>query len=188
MYLCSRRLCPGDLELIFSCNIYWLQVGLPHELDKELNTVGLSDFGGAADSSIADTRVCAHYRIFEEEDGSSRLCGAVINGEGFDGKVSFVEFDEDFKLLNKRTFTIPGSRVSILHDMSVTENYYILVDNKLNFDFWKFLTEYIPGQASFVSCTSLDASTRKIYLVPRPGRANRGPYCEWVLFVKWAVF
>lgn len=152
------------------------EVGLPHELDKDLSTIGLSDFGGMVDPTGSESRVCAHYRIFEEADGSNRLCGAIMDGQGLGVNITFVEFDEDFKPVQKRTQPLPGGRLSILHDLSVTENYYILIDNNLNFDAWHYLTKYLPGEASFVSCTSIDKSARKVYLIPRPGRLNRGPY------------
>ena len=170
--------CLSHLKANLGRALTWLQVGLPHELDKELNTIGLSDFGGTVDPTGSEERVCAHYRIFEETDGSNRLCGAVMTGQGLGVNITFVEFDEDFKPVQKRTQPLPSGRLSILHDLSVTENYYILIDNNLNFDAWQFLTKYLPGQASFVSCTSIDRSARKVYLIPRPGRSNRGPYCK----------
>lgn len=56
----------------------------------------------------------------------------------------------------ERTYTLPDGAFGFPHDMLVTDNYYIIVENPTRMDFWKFLTKYTVGQACLAECMVMD--------------------------------
>jgi all-trans-8'-apo-beta-carotenal 15,15'-oxygenase len=73
----------------------------------------------------------------------------------------------------------------MVHDIAVTEDYYVVVMGPIVFSPSKFITEYITSRCSIAECLVYDPSTpTKIHLVPRPkaaaGRKGRGRTVWWI--------
>lgn len=54
--------------------------------------------------------------------------------------------------------TMVDSVFGFFHDILVTENYYVLLENPTRMDFWKLLTQYTPGKACIAECLYVDKS------------------------------
>ena len=51
---------------------------------------------------------------------------------------------------------MPDSVFGMFHDMLVTENYYILLENPTRINAWKLLTQYTTGKACIAECLYMD--------------------------------
>jgi all-trans-8'-apo-beta-carotenal 15,15'-oxygenase len=69
-----------------------------------------------------------------------------------------------------------GGGFGFYHDMLVTENYYIVLENPLSLDFKKLIFGYSIGRACIAECLRFDVRKRtKVHLIPRPGRKGKLP-------------
>jgi all-trans-8'-apo-beta-carotenal 15,15'-oxygenase len=50
------------------------------------------------------------------------------------------------------TLRLPDAAFAFLHDILVTENYYVILENPTRLDIWKLLTKYVPGKACIAEC------------------------------------
>lgn len=82
--------------------------------------------------------------------------------------------------VHQTAVTLPGAIFGFFHDMSVTDNYYVLVENPLRLNLMKLLTRYMLGRACIAECLGLDPA--KPMKVPA-----RFPYRLCVLCVRWAL-
>jgi hypothetical protein len=55
-------------------------------------------------------------------------------------------------------YTLPDAAFGFVHDLLVTDNYYVLLENPTRLDFWKLLTKYTVGQAGIAECLYMDSS------------------------------
>jgi carotenoid cleavage dioxygenase-like enzyme len=140
----------------------------PYALNPDtLETIG----HGACDlSSVMHT---SHYRTVTEPDGSRR-CVAFLNevdwranaGVGTT-KAVFYEFDEQGKEVSRRAYDYPASYV---HDLVVTENYYILFDCPIKIDFPAVFTKYIFERSCLSELICEDTERRPLFRIfPRRG-------------------
>eukprot|EP00798_Chlamydomonas_sp_ICE-L_P006099 gene6099-2697_t len=130
--------------------------GLPFDLDPStLATKGETDLDGQI-----GRRLSGHYRITTDPET---------------GVKSLITFAAE----TSHTLFVP---ITFVHDMVVTDSYYILVLGPLEFDMKRFVTEYIWGQSSIAQCLKYTGKgntkclnytgkgSTKILLYPRPGR------------------
>lgn len=62
---------------------------------------------------------------------------------------------------------LPDAAFAFMHDMMVTDNYYVVFENPIRMDFQKLVTKYVFGQACIAECLYLDKSRQtKVRLLP----------------------
>ena len=146
---------------------------LPYELrEADLKTTGRTDLGGAIDSPYFS----AHNRIVTERDGSRRLVAFSSSEAMLDNQITVWEFDEAGRQVEKVEVRLPGAAFGFFHDVAVTENYYVFLENSVRLDLKKFGTECMFGKACIAECLQHREDIRsKVHLIPRRGaqRAER---------------
>lgn len=75
-----------------------------------------------------------------------------------DALITLWEYDDQFQCLHKIKRTLPAAAFGFFHDVAVTENYYVLLENPTRLDFWKLLSEYTVGKACIAECLTFDQS------------------------------
>jgi all-trans-8'-apo-beta-carotenal 15,15'-oxygenase len=66
-----------------------------------------------------------------------------------------------------------GATFGFFHDILVTENYYVAVENPIRMNFGRLLTSYTLGRACLAECLESDQQRRtRIHLIPRPGSSS----------------
>jgi all-trans-8'-apo-beta-carotenal 15,15'-oxygenase len=91
--------------------------------------------------------------------------------------VTFYEFDEAGTRRESLTYTLPDTIVTIIHDIAVTENYYIIVEGPVQFSVQKFLREYLLSRCSVAECLVYEPSEQtRVHVIPR----HKGQAGEWV--------
>ncbi|GIL87069.1 hypothetical protein Vretifemale_15228 [Volvox reticuliferus] len=157
--------------LLWAGKLYALwEGGLPHVMDpRSLETLGETRMGGALRGSTFG----GHYKVIEEADGSRRLVG-FSTASGFGGSsITFYEFAEDGSLLHEVVHPLQGVSLAFIHDITVSEHYYIFVLSAMDFDAAKFATSYLLSQCSVAECLAFNPSKpSRVVLVPRPGRPS----------------
>lgn len=69
---------------------------------------------------------------------------------------------------------LPDTQVAIVHDLAVTEHWYVLVSGPLRFYPTRFLGPYMRGSASLAECLVFDPTSQtQVILVPR-GKSAAG--------------
>ncbi|GFR46495.1 hypothetical protein Agub_g8073 [Astrephomene gubernaculifera] len=171
------------------------EAGLPHLMDPAtLDTLRESRMGG----QIRTDTFAAHYRVVHEQqqqqpaaaagpagDGpmgqstssftrSSRRLVAFSNEFSFTGgRAVFYEFDEGGRLLHESEHALPGIDIALIHDMLVTEHWYVLVVGPIRLQPTKFATQYVWGGCSIAECLVFDEKQpTRVMLFPRPGRPS----------------
>lgn len=90
--------------------------------------------------------------------------------------LSFFEFDEQGTLLQRQQHSLPGTSVNIIHDVAVTQHYYVVVEGPIKFDVGRFITQYLTSQCSVAECLVFDEKSRaKIHLIPRLQGKQQAP-------------
>ena len=140
----------------------------PYELDPDtLDTVG---HGASPLSSVMHT---SHYRTVDEPDGSGRRCVAFLNEVDWRSETTgavFYEFDEDGVEVSRRAYDYPASYV---HDLVVTDNYYILFDCPIKIDFPAVFTKYIFEKSCLSELICEDTDRRSLFRIfPRRGESR----------------
>ena len=69
---------------------------------------------------------------------------------------------------------VQGATFGFFHDMLVTDNYYIAVENPISMNFGKLLTAYTLGRACLAECLQFEQRPTRIHLIPRPGTPASG--------------
>lgn len=66
---------------------------------------------------------------------------------------------------------LPGVIIAIIHDVVVTEDYYVIVVGPIDFSMSKFVTQYITSRCSIAECMEYKPQEKPttVHLVPRPG-------------------
>ncbi|MEW5299826.1 MAG: hypothetical protein WDW36_002801 [Sanguina aurantia] len=143
--------------------------GLPHHLDDNLTTVGTDDLAGSVDGNKF---FGAHYRMVSQPDGSKRLIAFSAAEEGHDAMITLWEYDSDFKCLHKGKHTLKAAAFGFFHDLVVTEQYYVFVENPITLNLFRMVTEYTVGKACIAECLEFDrAKQNKVHVIARPGSA-----------------
>eukprot|EP00884_Botryococcus_braunii_P006857 jgi/Botrbrau1/16172/Bobra.0272s0007.1 len=146
---------------------------LPYALDNSLRTLGQTDLEGTVDTPKAFFG--AHYRVERGSGSPGRLVAFNFSEEPTSALLHFFEYDEDFKLLHKSRWDLPGAQFGFFHDFLVTENYYVLLENPIRMNFGKLLTKYMLGQACLAECLEFVSSKpTTVHLLPRPNKAAAG--------------
>jgi all-trans-8'-apo-beta-carotenal 15,15'-oxygenase len=68
-------------------------------------------------------------------------------------------------------YTLPGVTIALIHDLVVTEDYYVISLGPIDFDFGKFVTQYMTSRCSIAECMEYKPTEKPstVHLVPRPG-------------------
>ena len=75
---------------------------------------------------------------------------------------------------------LQGAGFGFFHDIAMSENYYIALENPISMDFRTLLLRYMTGRACLAECLKYDPKKRtKIHLIPRPGRS--GPFLHFCI-------
>jgi len=140
----------------------------PYELDPDtLDTIG------HAASPLSSVMHTSHYRTVDEPDGSGRRCVAFLNEVDWRSettKAVFYEFDEAGNEVSRRAYDYPASYV---HDLVVTDNYYILFDCPIKIDFPAVFTKYIFQKSCLSELICEDTDRRPLFrLFPRRGNSR----------------
>ena len=69
---------------------------------------------------------------------------------------------------------LQGATFGFFHDILVTDNYYIALENPISMDFGKLLTKYTFGRACLAECLTFDNRPTRIHIIPRPGCTTSG--------------
>mmetsp|Transcript_29065 Transcript_29065/g.86040 ORF Transcript_29065/g.86040 Transcript_29065/m.86040 type:complete len:334 (-) Transcript_29065:1069-2070(-) len=84
-------------------------------------------------------------------------------------KLTFYEFDEQGRRVGGKKHTLGDGRITMVHDLCVTDNYYVLVLGSIKMDMSR-LPSYMLGWTSIAECFAFDASLPvRVVLVPRNG-------------------
>ncbi|KAG2485817.1 hypothetical protein HYH03_015527 [Edaphochlamys debaryana] len=150
------------------------EAGLPYALDpSSLETRGESRLGGALEGQ---TTFGGHYRVTPAEaepEGRPRWVGFSTSTSFGGTALRFFEFGEGGELLHTTTHPLKGVSLAFVHDMLVTEHYYVAVMGPVEFDPATFLGRYIFSQASIAECLRYNPSKpTQVILIPRPGRPS----------------
>jgi hypothetical protein len=65
-----------------------------------------------------------------------------------------------------------GATFGFIHDILVTENYYVVLENPISMNVGKLLTKYMLGRACLAECLEFQEQPTRIHLIPRPGCAS----------------
>ena len=93
------------------------------------------------------------------------------------------EFDEAGVLQQQGNYTLPDSMVTIIHDIAVTEHYYVVVEGPVQFDVNKFLGKYLWSNCSVAECLVYNREQpTQVHLIPRDQNAAgmEDSCCCWV--------
>lgn len=66
---------------------------------------------------------------------------------GSDARVRFWEFGPDLGVLHRTERVLPGAAFGFFHDMAMTQDHYLLLENPVRMDYAKLLTEYMLGKS-----------------------------------------
>jgi len=144
------------------------EVGRPYELQPHtLDTVGESDLGGQLGQRLA-----GHYRLARERDGTHRCVafGAQVSLAG--SHLEFYEMDPSGAIAAKSKYPLnTGSDIMFVHDMLVTDHWYVVLMGPMRFDMRRFFTEYAASRTSLAELLVYDKAGRsQILFYPRPGK------------------
>lgn len=66
---------------------------------------------------------------------------------------------------------LQGASFGFFHDLIVTDNSYVVMENPIRMDYVKLLTKYMFAKACLAECLVFDpAKPVKIHLIDRPGK------------------
>lgn len=145
--------------------------GLPHELNPTtLETVGESTVGGQLETPV----LAAHYRVVLTGQGERDWVAFSAN-TGLGGtELLFYEFQEAGGKLrySPKRVPLPGVPMALIHDIAVTEDYYVVHVGPLEFSPGKFVTEYFTSRCAIAECLQYQPNKpSKVWFIPRPGGA-----------------
>ena len=64
-----------------------------------------------------------------------------------------------------------GGTFGFIHDILVTDQHYIVLENPINMNFGKLLTKYTVAKACLAECLQYESSEpTKIHVIKRPGK------------------
>jgi all-trans-8'-apo-beta-carotenal 15,15'-oxygenase len=185
---------PFDLSVKNTANtsfVWWagklaalFEAGLAHVLDPAtLDTLQRDTpvFEGGGDrnqqpaAAIDTPTLGAHYRVCSF---TGRLVMFSVGPSFPEARATFFELDSFGKRVHKTSARLPGTFVPLVHDFSVTENYYVLVEGPVKLSARGFFWEYPRGEKAIAETLEFDDSKRaRVLLIPRPGGrfAGRAP-------------
>ncbi|EFJ50758.1 hypothetical protein VOLCADRAFT_88605 [Volvox carteri f. nagariensis] len=132
---------------------------------------------GAASMSAAAAAAGHAYSGSSDNTCSSSSCRRLVtfsNEFSYGGATAvFYEFDEAGQLLHETRHRLQGLDIALIHDMVVTEHYYVLVVGSIHLDPFKFLTQYALGLCSIAEVMVFDPrQPTRIMMFPRPARPS----------------
>ncbi|CAA7391627.1 unnamed protein product [Spirodela intermedia] len=130
---------------------------------------------------MPEKRLLSHYRV---DARRNRLLMLACNAEDMllpRSNFTFYEFDSNFRLLQKKDFTIPDHLM--VHDWAFTEGHYVLVGNRIKLDVSGSLVAAVSGHSPMISALSVNPSrpTSPIYLLPRFSDGEDGSRRDWAV-------
>jgi all-trans-8'-apo-beta-carotenal 15,15'-oxygenase len=143
------------------------EAGLAHLVDpKTLNTTARDSRIFDADKAAIDSAtIGAHYRVCSF---TGRLVLFSVGPGVPDARVSFFELNENGERVCKATAALPGTRVPLVHDFAITENYYVLVEGPVKLDMRRFFLEYPFGKSAIAETLVFDPQQKaRVHLIPR---------------------
>ncbi|CAA6656165.1 unnamed protein product [Spirodela intermedia] len=145
------------------------------------STRGITTVGGAGVFKMPEKRLLSHYRV---DARRNRLLMLACNAEDMllpRSNFTFYEFDSNFRLLQKKDFTIPDHLM--IHDWAFTEGHYVLVGNRIKLDVSGSLVAAVSGHSPMISALSVNPSrpTSPIYLLPRFSDGEDGSRRDWAV-------
>jgi len=149
--------------------IYWggkllalWEGGEPYQLDpRTLDTIGLDNLNGALSPGEAFS---AHPRIdpHSARDGGAPCLVNFSVKPGISSKITVREFDREGAVLRRYATSLPG--FAFIHDMGISPNYCIFLQDPLMFNPWPFMF----GERPFSECLEFQPKqSRKILLISR---------------------
>jgi all-trans-8'-apo-beta-carotenal 15,15'-oxygenase len=77
-------------------------------------------------------------------------------------------------------YALPGVVIALIHDVVVTNDYYVIVVGPIDFSMSKFVTQYMTSRCSIAECMEYKPQEKPttVHLVPRPG-GKAGKSAEW---------
>ena len=161
------------------------EAGIPYRIDPlSLSTIGTDDMGIGVKSGVPmsiegleildglfGSFVTAHPKVDRiDQKLISFEARGLIPKDGKDPTetrplLTFHEWDSNWKLLSSRRHTLPNTS-STPHDFSITKNYYVVIENRLQGD----TTPYILGLSCPAKCLNIvEDAPMNIHLVSRDG-------------------
>lgn len=68
---------------------------------------------------------------------------------------------------------LQGGSFGFIHDILVTDEHYIILENPIKMNFGKLLSKYALAKACLAECLEYQASKpTKIHVIPRPGKQS----------------
>lgn len=124
--------------------IYWSdkllamwEAGLPYSLNPaNLDTIKLDNLNAILQE---DQPFSAHPHIINSVDGNNKILVnfGVKTQIGLSSKITIFEIDNQWRLISSKIHDLPGWH--FLHDMAITQNYYVFFQNPLFFNPLTFL-------------------------------------------------
>lgn len=141
------------------------------DLPYELSTPDLRTVGQTVQVPGDKPFFGAHYRVTSEPDGSRRLVAFNAYEALQDGKICVWEYSEGGERLALKEYTAPAAAFGFFHDLLVTDNYYVFLENPVELDLRKFFLKYMLGKACIAECLRFNPERKtRIHVIPRPGR------------------
>lgn len=133
------------------------------------NSIGRMKKGRSSSSAHASSLTPSTERTHSSKRWVTFGTGASLVG----CSITFYEFLEDGTRIHASTHPLNGIDLSFVHDMAVTEHYYVVLLGPLQFNVGTFVTRYAIGNCTIADCLEYnEAVTSKLFLFPRPGRAT----------------
>ena len=136
---------------------------LPAELGYKLDTVCRNDFFGSLQTGFT-----AHPKV---DPGTGEMHAMCYAWQDLFDHVEYVVIGTDGKV--RRTVDVPLPGMSMIHDMSLTENYAVIYDLPVTVD----LDIALSGESSFPFRWDPDYGAR-VGLLPREGTADEIVWCD----------
>ena len=134
--------------------------GKPYKVDPaSLSTFGETVLGGALRKQ---DNFAAHYKIDPKKNRLLNFC--VKPGVG-DFRITTFEFNDSFELLSRRDTDLPDG-FPLMHDMGITDRYFVFMEAPAGFDPLPF----VLGQKGAAQCISFrgdEGLPSRFHLIPR---------------------
>ena len=143
--------------------------GRPWALDNDT----LEVVGDGKTDALSKINYTAHYRIMENDDGTSTIVffNPHTDWAKYKSTVSFYEFDEQGNQLSSKVVEFDAT---YFHDLIVTDNYYVLFDCPIKMDYGKAFVGYPLGKNSLGNTVSEDTDKAPLFRI-YPRRGNEEP-------------
>jgi len=165
---------PANQGLItFGRRVLALHEGAPPLLLDGSTLDTLSDM--QALRSTVEGPLAPRYRTMTDTDGNKMYVAFGVSPSGPDAVATIYEFGHNSELRRKKQVHLPRAANGFIHDIAVTENFYVLVEHPCEVDIEKVLTHHLLGRASAAECMFLNKERQtKIHVIPRGEAVSAG--------------